>query len=323
MPRFPSAPEDFRVDEIPLYPVTGRGEHTFVLIRKRARTTEEVARELARAAGVRAAEVGYAGRKDRNAVATQWFSAPGLDPARALELELTGAQVLAASRHPHKLRTGHLRGNAFRILVREVSEPAFREAQRRLALLVARGMPNRFGAQRFGRDGANAARAGALLAGGAARGERRHARFLLSALQAQVFNAVLAARRAPLYALERGDVAVVHQSGGLFVVEDLEAECARLCGFEVSPTGPIFGTRTLAPRHAVAEREREILAAHRVPQPLSVPRGLRLRGARRALRVRPECAELTREGDTVSLSVTLPRGSYATVLLEELFGRLG
>ncbi len=323
MPRFPSAPEDFRVDEIPLYPAAGQGEHTFVLIRKRARTTEQVARDLARAVGVRAAEVGYAGRKDRNAITTQWFSAPGLDPERALALELPGAQVLAASRHAHKLRTGHLRGNAFRVLVREVSEPAFRQARRRLARLVARGMPNRFGAQRFGRDGDNAARAAALFAGGAAPRDRRHARFLLSALQAQVFNAVLAARRAPLDALECGDVAVVHESGGLFVVDDPAAELARVRGFEVSPTGPIFGTRTLAPRHAVAEREQRILAAHGVPLPLSAPRGLRLRGARRALRVRPECAELSREGDAVSLCFTLPRGSYATVLLEELFGAVG
>ena len=44
-----ATPEDFRVDEIPLYPPAGEGEHTFVLVEKRERTTEEVARELARA----------------------------------------------------------------------------------------------------------------------------------------------------------------------------------------------------------------------------------------------------------------------------------
>ena len=74
-----SQPEDFRVDEIPLYAPSGEGGHTFVRVEKRLRTTEEVARELARAAGVRAAEIGYAGRKDRVAVTTQWFSVPGLD----------------------------------------------------------------------------------------------------------------------------------------------------------------------------------------------------------------------------------------------------
>lgn len=323
MARLPSAPEDFRVDEIPLYEACGAGAHTFVRIRKRGRTTEEVAGDLARATGVRRGDVGYAGRKDRNAVTTQWFSAPGLDPGRAMELELPGATVLAASRHPHKLRTGHLRGNAFRIVVREISDESWREACRRLERLRTRGMPNRFGAQRFGRDGDNAERAAALLAGGSRPRDRRHARFLLSALQARVFNAVLAARSAPLDALERGDVAVLHQSGGLFVVEDPEAEQERLGGFALSPTGPIFGTRALAPRYAVAEREERIRAAHGVSARLRLPRGLRLRGGRRPLRVRPEELSLERDGDAAVLDFRLPRGSYATILLEELFGALG
>jgi tRNA pseudouridine13 synthase len=323
VPRLPTAPEDFRVDEIPLYPTAGRGEHTFLQVRKRGRTTEEVARDLARAAGVRSGDVGYAGRKDRNAITTQWFSAPGLDPLRALGLRLPGAEVVAAARHPHKLRTGHLRGNAFRIVVHDVSDAAFREARRRLEELAARGVPNRFGAQRFGRDGANAERAAALLAGGPAPRDRRHARFLVSALQAQVFNATLEARTTALDAFERGDVAVVHASGGLFVVEDPEAERERLRAFELSPTGPIFGTRTLAPRHAVAEREERIRAVHGVPAPLRPPRGLRLRGARRPLRVKPEAVALERAGEAALLRFTLPSGSYATVLLEELFDPLG
>ena len=84
-------PEDFRVDEVPLYAPTGQGDHTFVRVEKRMRTTEDVARALARVAGVRPRDVGYAGRKDRVAVTTQWFSVPGLDPARARELALAGA----------------------------------------------------------------------------------------------------------------------------------------------------------------------------------------------------------------------------------------
>ncbi len=83
MARLRSVPEDFRVEEIPLYCPTGEGDHTFVCVEKRLRTTEDVARALARIAGARARDVGYAGRKDRDAVATQWFSVPGLDPVGA------------------------------------------------------------------------------------------------------------------------------------------------------------------------------------------------------------------------------------------------
>jgi len=317
--RLRETPEDFRVDEIPLYRPTGEGEHTFVLVEKRERTTEEVARDLARAAGVRPRDVGYAGRKDRVAVATQWFSVPRLAPDAALGLTLPGVRVLEAAAHPHKLRTGHLRGNRFRIVVRDLDAAEIAGAQRRLEDLVHAGMPNRFGAQRFGRDGDNAEAGRRLLAGETPGRDRRRARFMLSALQAEVFNAVLAEREPDLVRLERGDVALIHESGALFVVEDPEREAPRAAAFEISATGPIFGTRMLRPQGAVAQREGAILAAHGVDlEDLSAPRGIRLRGTRRALRVRPEALGLEPLTGGLCLCFTLPAGSYATVLVEEL-----
>jgi tRNA pseudouridine13 synthase len=316
-----AAPEDFRVDEVPLYAPAGEGEHTFLLVEKRLRSTDDVARALARAAGVRARDVGYAGRKDRVAVTTQWFSVRGIAPDRALELALPGARVLEAARHPHKLRTGHLRGNRFRIAVRVGDAAAVAAAAAALARLARAGMPNRFGAQRFGRDGANVERARALLAGGAATGDRRRARFLLSALQAAVFNDVLAERASRWDRVERGDVAVVHASGGLFRVDDPDAETARAAAFEISPTGPIFGTRVLGPSGDVAARERAVLARYGIdPDDLRAPRGVRLRGARRALRVRPQAASVGRIEGGLEIRFTLPAGSYATVLLHEVLG---
>ena len=254
-------PEDFRVDELPLYPPTGEGAHTFLRIEKRVRTTEQVARALARAAGVPPRDVGYAGRKDRFAVTTQWFSVPGLSPEAALDLELPSARVVEAAAHPHKLRTGHLRGNRFELVVREVAADVAREAGRRLPRLVELGMPNRFGAQRFGRDGDNAERGRRLLAGELRVRDRREARFLVSALQAEIFNQVLAARELPLGRVEQGDVAVVHASGGLFLVDEPEREAPRAQAFEISPTGPIFGTKTKRPEGLPALRESAALLA--------------------------------------------------------------
>jgi tRNA pseudouridine13 synthase len=316
----PEAPEDFVVDELPLYPATGSGGHTFVRIEKRDVTTEEVARALARAAGVTPRDVGYAGRKDRRAVARQWLSVPGLEPARALALDLPGARVLEATPHPHKLRTGHLRGNAFALTLRGVAPETLARAEARLHGFAARGFPNRFGMQRFGRDGENAARGAALLAGRLRERDRRAARFLVSALQAAVFNEALARRVLPLDALEVGDVAVVHASGGLFEVEDLAREAPRAAAFEISATGPIFGARARMPAGAPLERERAALLAFGIdadaaPRP---PRGLRLDGARRALRARPEAASLESTTAPAVLRVTLPPGSYATVLVDEL-----
>lgn len=317
----PREPEDFVVDEVPLYAPSGEGGHTFVRVEKIDATTEEVARALARAAGVAPRDVGYAGRKDRRAVTRQWLSVPGLDPERALALELPRARVLEAARHPHKLRTGHLRANRFEIVVRGLEAAQAARVQARLAYFEAAGFPNRFGAQRFGRDGDNATRGAALLAGRERVRDRRAARFLVSALQAAVFNEVLARRPSPLDVLECGDVARVEASGGLFVVEDLAREAPRAAAFEISATGPIFGTREIEPRGAPLRREREVVAAHGIDPdaPLAPPAGLRVHGARRALRARPEAASLvSADADAWRLQVTLGPGCYATVLVEEL-----
>ncbi len=321
MARIRHTPEEFIVDEIPLYAPSGFGEHTFVRIEKRLRTTEQVARDLARAAGVEPREVGFAGRKDRRALTRQWFSVPRLAPDRALGLALPGARVLEAAPHPHKLRTGQLRGNRFEIAVRDVGAAAADAARVRLAALDCLGMPNRFGPQRFGRDGNNVSEARRLLRGARIR-DRRHARFLLSAFQAAVFNDVLARRALPLDRVEPGDVAMVHASGGLFRVENAEAESARAASFEISATGPIFGTRMPEAGGAVGERERAVFASHGVSPlgELRPPRGVRLRGARRALRVRPEQTQIDHRADRLHVCFSLPAGSYATVLLEELLG---
>jgi len=324
MPRIRVEPEDFAVDELPLYPPAGEGAHTFVRIEKRGRDTEEVARALARAAGAAPRDVGYAGRKDRHAVTRQWLSVPGLDPEQALALELPGVRVLEAVRHPHKLRTGQLRGNAFAIAVREVDAAAAARAEARLAELVRLGLPNRFGSQRFGREGDNAARGRAVLTGTLRPRDRRAARFLVSALQAEVFNEALARRSAPLDTVEAGDVAQVVASGGLFLVEDLAREAPRAARFEISATGPIFGTgaRSPEPAGAPAARERAALAAFGVDEELlrRTPPGLRVRGARRALRAPVADAACEHAGGVLRLRFALPAGSYATVLLEELVG---
>ena len=156
-------------------------------------------------------------------------------------------------------------------------------------------------------------------------GDRRSLRFLFSALQAEVFNEALARREHPLERFELGDVAVVHASGGLFLVEDVDGDDARAQEFEISPTGPIFGTRTVNPTGAAAARERAAMEAHGVPEAarLELPPGIRLRGARRALRIAVPDLEVRAADGTLELRFGLPPGSYATVLVDELLGTTG
>ncbi|MCP5044170.1 MAG: tRNA pseudouridine(13) synthase TruD, partial [bacterium] len=147
---FKCCPEDFVVDEIPLYAPSGEGGHTFLRVEKRLRTTDQVVAELARVVGVSRRDIGYAGKKDRVGVTRQWFSIPDLDPERACELELSDARVLEAMRHRNKLRTGHLRANRFEIRVRDLRSDEIVAAQSALDRIASEGFPNRFGSQRFG-----------------------------------------------------------------------------------------------------------------------------------------------------------------------------
>jgi len=317
--RLRDTPEDFVVEELPLYEPSGEGEHTYVRVEKRNRTTEQVARALARLADVPSRDVGYAGRKDRAAVARQWLSVPGLGVERAMAIEDEGFRVLEARQHGHKLRTGALRGNRFEIVVRGLSASEVAGAAARLSALARDGMPNRFGPQRFGRDRENAARGREILTGGK-RGDKRAARFAISALQSAVFNGWLDERALPLSELEAGEVAWIHASGACFVVQDLAREAPRVAAFEISPAGPLPGTRLLAASGAPGERERALFAKHGLPDPIRAPRGVRVRGARRPARVRPQDASCTGvAADAVRLAFALPPGSYATVLVDTLF----
>jgi tRNA pseudouridine13 synthase len=322
VPRIRSQVDDFEVEELPLYAPCGEGEHTFLWVEKRGIDTEAVVRDLARELRLERLAIGYAGRKDRWAVTRQWMSVPRVAPEAARLLAGESWRVLDAARHRHKLRTGDLSGNRFRVRVRGLTGVGAANAASRLAEIVRIGLPNRFGRQRFGRDGDNADGGAAILRGERVRADRRQARFLVSALQADLFNAALERRPAPPWRLLDGDVAVLHRSGGLFLVEDSSAEAPRAEAFEISPTGPIYGGKMRPAAGVVGELEEALWRERDLPswRDLRPPRGLRVDGTRRPLRVPVGAASAAAAADgALELRFELPAGSYATVLVEELF----
>ncbi len=156
-------PEDFLVDEQPLYEPSGAGEHLILFIEKFNLTTHDAVRRIAKAFRVRRSAVGYAGLKDKHAVTRQHVSVhlpgvPGADEQFAQEsIRRTEyhphLKVLWSARHANKLRLGHLRGNRFVIHLRDVEPGAVVRAKAILDVLVKRGVPNFFGVQRFGYRG--------------------------------------------------------------------------------------------------------------------------------------------------------------------------
>lgn len=332
--------EDFEVEEVPAYEPSGQGPHVYLWVEKRDAAAKWTLRQLARFFGVARRDIGQAGLKDRRAVTRQWFSLPAHAIDEQALARMPGAvneniEVLAVSRHQNKLRRGHLRGNRFRVVVRLDGERAAPEelsarVEAILGALERGGVPNYYGAQRFGREEGTLALGVALLQGDEeARARVRRDRFLkrlaLNAVQSELFNRALSARIASGEAavVWPGDVLARRDSGGLFVAgEDatLEEAQRRVDAREVAITGPMFGPRMKAPTARAAEFERDLLAEAGLDARSFEGFGKLCAGTRRPYLIEADelSWRLLPEEEALEVRFFLPSGSYATILLSEL-----
>ncbi len=326
--RIRTSADDFAVEELPAYQLTGEGDHVWVSIEKRDLTTPAAAAILAGVAGVPVRDVGWAGLKDRYAVTRQWLSLPPpAKPEQVTGFDDQGVRVLAVTRHRHKLRTGHLTGNRFALVVREVGdehEAAARAQAVLTALAVLPGSPNWYGEQRFGRAGDNAAEGLAIIRGGSPRrGAPRQRRFLVSALQSELFNRWLVARVADgLYRdVLVGDILQKRGSGGIFPSTEPDVDRARVAAGEIVVTGPMFGAAMRAPPDGTPAHAREaaILAPFELgPASFHAARAI-AEGTRRPAAIAiGEPAAVAAGPGAIRVTFTLPAGAYATSILREI-----
>jgi tRNA pseudouridine13 synthase len=352
-------PDDFVVEEELGFLPSGQGQHILLKVRKRDANTQWVARALGNLCRCRPMDVGYAGLKDRRAVAVQWFTVPKT-PQPSLEdwasVRTPEFEVLEAHAHSRKLPRGALAGNRFVIRVRDV-EASDSDIAARIELIGRRGVPNYFGPQRFGREGSNLVRV-ASVAGVApdmsgvsnvpgetgvasasdasglvgtrgvsgVRALRPQERgFVLSAARSVMFNAALAerVRDESWDRVEAGDLANLDGRGSIFPVLEMD-EVLRERGMrlDIHPTGPMWGRGLPQTQGRVLEMETRVAAEFPAARSLVEEAGMEQE--RRSLRLAVRDLEWSREASSVVVvSFRLTKGSFATTVLRELFDTAG
>jgi tRNA pseudouridine13 synthase len=318
-------PEDFVVDEQPLYAASGQGDHWYVRLAKRERTTADLKRAVADAAQVPEREVGYAGLKDKHAVTTQWLSVPVPHSVPPAEWQLSEPyRVLEITRHANKLRIGHLEGNRFRIRLVGLAPEARAAAPALCERVRQQGIGNYFGPQRFGLDQRNLETALSLLARrrlGPRAGQR--GKFLASVIQSELFNRYLIARselgRDRLLA---GDVVRLQGSRAVFLIEDPEREAPRLAAGDIHLTGPIVGPKMKQSQGRPLELERAAAASVGLDEAGLRELGRSAPGTRRDLLLRPASLSWRFEGagseEALIVEFGLPAGAYASLVIRAL-----
>jgi tRNA pseudouridine13 synthase len=334
--------KDFVVEEVPLYGPSGDGEHLMITVRKKGLSTWELIRVISEQTGVKTRDVGYAGLKDKQAMTIQSLTLPARFGDRLEKMSHPYIKVLNSARHRNKLKIGHLKGNRFFIRLKKVLPHEALKLSEALERIGSLGMPNFFGYQRFGREGDNYKKAKAMLEGEAKVRGRKMQTFLINALQSERFNAWLSRRleishliggmkpdqaakalgregglidqlraQPHFFKLLPGDLMNHYPHGKLFLAEDLLSEANRFAAKDVSPTGLLSGHRVQMASDLAGVEEQPFF------EPIPAP------GDRRYGWIFPEIesGRHVPEQAHFELAFTLPKGSYATVLIEELLHR--
>lgn len=274
----------------------GEGEHHYIHLEKRGVNTDWVAQKIARMAGIKSHDVGFCGLKDRHAVASQWFSVylPKGPVPDWSALNDDSVRVLSLTAGKRKLRRGQHASNRFVITLRDLDNHSDEQLQERLRV-VAQGVPNYFGEQRFGRDGGNLKSAARWLEQGMPLNKMKDKSMVMSAARSHIFNLVVAER--------------VRQGNWRDVLPgDVSADFA---------TGPLWGRGRNPVSADTLALEEQVLANHQ--QWLSGLEHCGLMQERRRLILAPQTMQWNLEQENLVVEFALAPGEFATAVLREIF----
>ncbi|MDD9155011.1 tRNA pseudouridine(13) synthase TruD [Aliivibrio sp. S4TY2] len=313
-------PEHFIVKEVLGFTFTGKGEHLMVKIRKTGENTKYVANELAKFCGVKSKDISWAGLKDRHAITEQWLSVhlPKSDHLKFALFEAThpGVEILEMTRHNKKLRPGDLLGNSFQLIATEVTD--MEDVLARLEKVKLTGVPNYFGAQRFGHEGNNVTEARRWGRENVRTRDNTKRSFYLSAARSWIFNHIVSQRITEGYFTQPVDGDILLDQNGRTVNENVTSEenIQKVQNGDWSISAALAGDNQLPTSETALTLEQPQLDAE--PDLMALIRGNRMRHERRAIELHPENLSWSAEGDTLTLNFSLTSGSFATVIMREL-----
>ena len=340
--------KDFTVSEVPLYEFTGEGEHLVLQVRKRNLTTWEMIKIISQGYNIDSREIGYAGLKDKNAMTIQYISLPKKYEENLKDFDEQNIKILSRTYHKNKIKIGHLKGNKFFVRLKKVNPTDANRIKSVVKQLKKYGIPNYFGYQRFGNDGDNFVIGKDIIDGKSKIRDRNKKRLFVNAYQSLLFNNWLSQRirvsrvidsfegdelkealkvvdlefsdieylkkQEHPFKLFRGDIMLHYPFGRAFTLteETFSEDLERFDNRGVSPSGLLSGKRAKSATDdadLIESKFREEIKAQD--------------GERRYAWVFPEEMEVKyRDSDFwFELNFYLPKGSYATTLLEEIAGK--
>lgn len=310
--KFEQNQEDFIVDEIGLE-WKGSGNYAVLHVQKIEMTTWDMVAAFASYLNINAEKIGYAGLKDKHATTTQYISVEARFERELRKFKHPQITILSSTRHNQAIRMGDLLGNRFAINLFEVNQIQAGQIQKSAKKAQMFGMPNYFGYQRFGRNLDSIEQAKKMIDGEITVEDAKLKNFLISIYQSERFNDWLAERvmmsrekNGGKFLLLNGDL-YMDAKGKLFTPKQPQQK-----DFEVQkvvPTGLLCGRGVFRSRDEALEIEEKYDDVF-----------LQDKGARREAIVFPKDVTLKyfNNFEKMSIAFTLPKGSYATVFLENI-----
>lgn len=316
--RFKHSVDDFFVEEQPIS-FTNSGAFLILKVQKANSDTWELIDRISKFLGIYSNEIGYAGLKDKNATTIQYISIPKKYSKQIASYKSKKIEILETTLHNKKLNIGDLEGNRFKINLQDVTIEEINHIQKMLKVISKNGMPNYFGFQRFGKDTAeNLQKAKDIVYGEDDMKDKKVSKMLVASYQSNFFNAWLVERiklskKAERLVLLDGDVFIDYKNEKFFTPKTIDENIIK--SFEeakIVPTGLLPGRKVFKAINKAREIEEKYDDIY-----------IQEKGYRREAIVYPKNIDCKYDSKNkiCTLDFILPKGSYATVLIEYLSNR--